>query len=172
MKLFFFISLILFSACSIFKNKNGKVVVNGKIEIHKPYCGGAKPTPEMAQGTKEPYGNATFYVKTQMNNDKKTQTVLKFKTDKEGNYKFKIKKGTYIVIHEDKVLSFEQYKEKYGKSSDQYLEYIGDQNAKEQYEHLDFSIDIQSKKEYYYAFKTRCFSGLNPLLRYIGPKPE
>ncbi|MFN5417470.1 MAG: hypothetical protein ACK5B9_10465 [Flavobacteriia bacterium] len=171
MKFFILLSISLLASCAMFKSKNSKYQVSGKIEIHKPYCGGAKPTPEIAKGEFEPYANATFYVKTQMNNDKKLETVLKFKTDSKGNYKFKIKKGTYVVVHEDKMLSFEQYKEKYSKPVDQLLEYVGDKEAKEHYERLDFSIDVQGKKDFSYTYQTKCFCGMNPLMKYIGPKP-
>lgn len=172
MKVFILLSIVLLSSCAIFKGKKDKFVVTGKIEINKPYCGGAKPSEEMAKGTTEAYKNATFYVKTQMNNDKKLETVLKFTTDSKGNFKFKIKKGTYIVVHEDKLLTLEQFKAKYNKPTDQFQEYIGDKDAKNSFEKLDFTLDVQAKKEFSYVYKAKCFVGLNPLLRYIGPKPE
>lgn len=151
------------------KGNKDKFTVSGKIQIHKPYCNEAKPTEEQAKGTDEPYANATFYVKNVMNNDKKLETVLQFKTDSEGNYSFKIKKGKYMVIHEDKTLSLEEYIAKYNKTTDKFLTYIGDKEAKATFEHVDFSLDIEADKAFNYAYKTRCFSGLNPLLRYSGP---
>lgn len=172
MKFLFVLTLILFSSCIIFKNKKEIVVVKGKIEIHKPYCGGKFPTKEESKGFLEPYSNATFYVKKKMNNDPKLETVLTFKTDENGNYEFKIKKGSYIVIHEDKTLSFEDYVKKYNQKTNQFLEYIGDIPAKEVYQQADFSIDIQESKEFNYAYKTRCFVGLNPIMEYIGPAAQ
>ncbi len=172
MRILVILSLTFLSSCAIFKGKKQKVVVKGIIEIHKPYCGGAKPTEEMSKGTKEAYSNATFYVKSAMNNDSKKETVLTFTTDEKGNYSIKLKKGSYFVIHEDKVLSFEKYVEKNKQTNNKFLEYIGDKDAKKEYEHVDFLLNIQENKEFNYAYKTKCFSGLNMLLKYVGPLPQ
>lgn len=147
------------------------VTAKGKIEIHRPYCEQGKPSdPEAVKGSSDPFPGATFYVKSQMNNDKRKETVLKFTTDDRGNYEFKIKKGTYIVIHEDKTLPFEAYVKKQGTSTDKFLRYIGDEEALKIYQRLDFSIDLQENKEFNYKYKTRCFTGTNHLLKYTGPK--
>ena len=146
------------------------VTVKGKIEIHRPYCGKGTPSEAEANGSSEPFPMATFYVKSQMNNDKKQETVTTFKTDAHGNYEFRIKKGTYVVIHEDKTLPFGEYVKKQGTATDKFLQYIGDDEARKIYQRLDFSLDLQENKEFNYKYKTRCFTGTNHLLRYTGPK--
>jgi hypothetical protein len=169
-KALLFIPFFLLGSCAVLKGKN-TVTVKGKIEIHRPYCGQGKPSdPEAAKGSSEPFPLATFYVKAQMNNDKKKETVTKFKTDENGNYEFRIRKGTYVVIHEDKTLPFEEYVKKQGTSTDKFLQYIGDDEARKLYQRLDFSLDLQENKEFNYKYKTRCFSGTMHLLRYTGPK--
>jgi hypothetical protein len=172
MKFLFFTFLILLNSCFVLKAKNNKINVKGKIEIHKPYCGGAKPDEEMLKGVYEPYSNSVFYLKKVMNNDKNLETVLTFTTDENGFFEFKTEKGYYVVIQEDKTLIFEKYVEKYGKSTNKFFQYIGDELARKEYERFDFEMEVSQKKEFNQVYKTRCFVGLNPLLRYDGPPPR
>jgi hypothetical protein len=172
MKFLFFTFIIILNSCFVLKDKNDKITVKGKIEIHKPYCGGAKPDEEMLKGVYEPYSNSVFYLKKSMNNDKNLETILTFSTDENGFFEFIIEKGYYVVIHEDKTFSFERYVEKYDKSTNKYFEYIGDELARKEYESFDFEMDISENKEYNQVYKTRCFVGLNPLVRYNGPPPR
>jgi hypothetical protein len=173
MKLFlFFVIFIVLNSCFVSKNKLDTITVKGKIDIHKPLCGGMKPNEEMSNGFFEPYSNATFYVKTKMNNDKNLETILTFNTDESGFYEFNIKQGVYVVIHEDKTLSLEKYIEKYSQTTTPFLEYIGDDLAKEAYEKHDFSLTVTERKEFNHTYKSQCFVGLNPLLKYNGPYPK
>ncbi len=163
--------VLFLASCAVFKGGKNTVTVSGKIEIHRPYCEQGKPSDaEAAKGSSEPFPLATFYVKSQMNNDTKQETVVKFTTDAEGHYSFKIKKGTYVVIHEDKTLPFDEYVKKQGTSTDKFLQYIGDDEARKIYQRLDFSLDLQSDKTFDYKYKTRCFAGTKHLLIYTGPK--
>lgn len=164
--------MVFLSSCGLIKNKKNFAIVKGKIEIHKPYCGGAKPNEEQLKGYFEPYSNSTFIIKKQMNNDKELETISSFSTNENGEFELKIPKGKYIVIHEDKVLSFDQYIQKLSKTTDKFLKYIGDKDAKMQFESIDFFLEVEGDKTFQYAFKSRCFSGINPLLRYDGPKPQ
>lgn len=165
--------VLLFASCAIFKgDKKKNLTIRGKIEVHKPYCGGAKPTPEMEKGFLEAYANAKFYVKTSMNNEKNKETILTFTTTESGTYNIKLKKGTYLIIPEDKTMSFEDYKNKYSQPSDKFLQYIGDEAARKIYETADFTLTVEKEGEHNFIHKTKCFAGMNPLVKYVGPSPQ
>ena len=109
MKLILLSVLFLLGSCALFKPKNTNPV-KGTIEIHTPYCGGAKPTIEMAKGSLNPYANTVFFVKTHLNNKLKKHTVDQIKTDENGNFELSVPgEGTYFLMHEDKLRSFEEF---------------------------------------------------------------
>lgn len=103
MKIVFLISIVTIVACASTKKQGTEF--SGKVQIHQPYCGGAKPSPEVAKGTYSPYKSATFLIKTSMSNDEKN-IVAKITTDEKGEFKANLKPGSYVVIHQDKTLSF------------------------------------------------------------------
>ncbi|TNE56100.1 MAG: hypothetical protein EP338_00610 [Bacteroidetes bacterium] len=171
MKFLIILSALSLVSCGIFRSKN-KLAVSGKIEIHHPYCGGAKPTQEMLKGTMEAYKNTSFLVKTQMNNHKKKGTIARFQTDETGAFSVHLPgPGTYFLIHEDKTLSFADFVSKY-KVEKQHQSYVGDEMAKKAYEQADAQFEVQEGKDVQIVIRSRCFVGLNPLMKYTGPQPE
>lgn len=170
MKVVLYSLIILLSSCALFKSSK-KNNVEGFIQIHKPYCGGAKPTPEMSKGTFEPYANATFYLKSSMNNSKREQTVAIIRTDEKGKFRSKIPVGNYLLIHSDKVLSFNEFLKKHNKPQTN-LEYIGEEEAKKNYLRADHEVQVTEAGIQTITYQSKCFTGLNPCLKYTGPKPQ
>ena len=39
------------------------VKVDGSVVVHKPYCGGMKPSPERARGILKPRANTSFFIR-------------------------------------------------------------------------------------------------------------
>lgn len=172
MRILLLLVLLYTNSCAVFKKIDNLVEITGKVEIHTPYCGGAKPTPEVEKGTLSPYANQLFYVKTVMNNDKGKLTVTTFKTDENGLFSFKVKKGNYVILHEDKVLTFDAYKGKFSTTTERFLKYVGDEAAKQIYESADFALEANESKLMNFKYQSRCFSLMNPLLKYVGPLPR
>lgn len=168
MKIIF--SLLILSLISCASMKKQGPSMTGKVSIHQPYCGGAKPTPEVSKGTYSPYKNATFFIKTKMSNDDKN-VVSKITTDDKGEFKTKLNPGTYIVIHEDKALSFEEYVKKYNTPSTNQA-YIGEKDAKTQYEAPDMELVVEENKAIEITYHAKCFVGINRLLKYTGKMPQ
>ncbi|MBI2257293.1 MAG: hypothetical protein HYU67_00155 [Flavobacteriia bacterium] len=167
-------TFILLLFC-VFGCANGKKIENkhsGQIFIHKPYCGGAKPTPEISAGFDRPFSNSKFFIKSEMNNDPKKNTLTKIKTDEEGRFEVNLPNGKYFLIHENKTLDFEKFKEFYTKKGITNTEYIGDKDAKIVYSQADFEIQISENEIIKIIYREKCFVGLNPLLKYIGPLPQ
>ena len=171
MKVFFLISIVFLISCSLFKKKTDDNIVIGTVKVHKPYCGGARPSPEMEKGTYMPFKNTSFIVKTSMANDPKTNTVATFITDENGEFKINLKPGKYVVIHEDKALPFDKYVLKYNKPTT-YMQYVGDKEAKNIYEMYDCQFIVEENKAVEVILKSKCFVGTNFCLKYTGPLPQ
>jgi hypothetical protein len=171
MKAINFSLIFLFLSLSCASLKKQGTQKTGKIVIHKPYCGGAKPTYEASLGTTVPYANAMFYVKTVMNNDIKKATVAKIITDASGEFKVKLKPGTYILIHEYKTLSLSEFTNKYNKPV-HFQEFVGEKEAKMEFERPDAEFTLNENNSIEITYNSKCFVGLNPLLKYTGPLPQ
>lgn len=168
MKIIFLILVLSIISCASMKKKDPSVT--GKVSIHQPYCGGAKPSPEVSKGKYYPYKNATFLIKTKMSNDDKN-VVAKITTDDKGEFKTKLDPGTYIVFHEDKALTFEEFVKKYNTPSTNQA-YIGEKDAKTQYETSDMGIVVEENKPIEITYQAKCFVGINPLVKYTGKMPQ
>ncbi len=81
-------TLVLFTACA---QKN---LVTQKITYIQPYCGGARPTPEMEAETQKPkpYSEKTIIIISEKGK------VDSIKTDKDGNFKKTLKYGNYTFF--------------------------------------------------------------------------
>jgi hypothetical protein len=168
MKVIFYLFMLTIVSCASLKKQ--EPTHSGVVIIHQPYCGGARPTPEIAKGTTSPYKNATFLIKTKMSNDDK-HLVEKIKTDEIGAFKTNLKSGNYIVIHEDKTLSFEDYVKKYNTPSNN-QSYVGDKDAKIQYEAPDIELVVVENQKIELIYNAVCFIGINRLLKYTGKLPQ
>ena len=156
-------------ACATAQKKTA--MIKGKILVHLPYCGGAKPSKEIVKGKNVPYKSAVFYVKSSMNNDLKKQTISKIETDINGEFTLNIPQGKYFIIHEDKTLSFEKYLLKYNIPKPNY-EFIGEKEAKIIFETADFEFVVEENKPIEIIYQSKCFVGMNRCLKYTGPLPQ
>lgn len=141
-----------------------------------PYCGGAKPTPEMALGTVRGLVNQVLVINYRKLNAKPTDKWLSLVVtlDSNGKWKGKIPKKSEITIYlAEQLLSLSELKTKYVLSD------LKNYALKE-----DAAIELwKSEPIYKNSIKTckknleieileKCFLGLNPCYQYIGPKPR
>jgi hypothetical protein len=167
------IAVILFS-CGIKKqhsNSSKKLEVKGTIQTHQPYCGGAKPSEEMMKGTTTFSANQTFYLKPGLSHVKETPVFMSFQTDENGQFEIKIPAGDYVVLSQDKIDSFETYLKKY-KVTSTYVEYLGEDCSKRNYDAADFILRVKSDTTVVYTYKSKCHTGTNPCVRYTGPQAQ
>ena len=109
MKLFNLLFLVLLTSCAA-----QKVAVH--VEVFKPYCGGAKPTPEMARGERTPYSNQKIAVfRRSIDKDSAPILVKWIDLDSLGKWIGPLKPGTYDLYRSDKILSMEEIEQKYRK---------------------------------------------------------
>jgi hypothetical protein len=142
------------------------------METWKPYCGGAKPTPEIAKGTSRPFKNEKVIL-YKMNVDSKSYTIEKWITlDSIGKWNGKLKAGSYQVFRGDKLLSIEEIQQKFRKPDSEMYAFVGIEHLKSWKETADFTFEVKDETIVSITLNEKCFVGLNPCMEYIGPKPR
>jgi hypothetical protein len=165
MKPFFYLFLLLLTSCTAQK-------VSVFMEVYKPYCGGAKPTPEIAKGIRTPFSNEKVAV-FKMSDDLKSFDFEKWiQLDSLGNWTGKLKQGTYIVFRSDKMLSIEEIKQKFQKPDSELYAFVGIKQLETWKATADFSFEVKDETNVSITLSEKCFVGLNPCMEYIGPKPR
>jgi hypothetical protein len=142
------------------------------METWKPYCGGAKPTPEMAKGTRTPLSNEKVAI-YKLNDELKSFVFEKWiQLDSAGKWNGQLQQGSYEIYRADKVLSIEEIEKKYRKSDNSMYAFVGVEKIKIWKSTPDFTMEIKENKAVKIELKEKCFVGLNPCMEYIGPKPN
>ncbi|MFM7301648.1 MAG: hypothetical protein ACKO1R_10970 [Crocinitomicaceae bacterium] len=146
------------------------------LSVRTPYCGGAKPTPEIAAGTTKSYGNQRLIIQYQKTNEVKSGkwNSLEITVDSNGNWKGKIpKKSNIRIFLADQFLSLSELKSNYS-LSDTKRYTLKDDAAIELWKSKP--IYEKSVKEFKKSIQIElleaCFVGLNPCYWYTGPKPR
>ncbi len=165
MKYLSILTFIVLTSCSSQK-------VTLLFETWKPYCGGAKPTPEIAKGIRTPYSNEKVAI-YKMNDDSKSFTLEKWITlDSLGKWNGKLKTGSYQVFRGDKMLSIEEIQQKFRKPDSEMYAFVGLEQLKSWKATPDFTFEVSDEANVSITLSEKCFVGLNPCMEYIGPKPR
>ncbi|MFM7758389.1 MAG: hypothetical protein ACKO6J_05590 [Crocinitomicaceae bacterium] len=146
------------------------------LSVRTPYCGGAKPTPEMAAGTTKSFGNQRLIIQYQKTNEVNSGkwNSLEITVNSNGNWKGKIpKKYNIRIFLADQFLSLSELKSNYS-LSDTKRYTLKDDAAIELWKSKP--IYEKSVKEFKKSIQIElleaCFVGLNPCYWYTGPKPR
>ena len=175
-KIILFSTLLIASACGTANNtgmnESGEktFVVTGTIQTHNPYCGGARPTPEIENGFSEPIPNAVYYIYSG-DRPKTAKDMTKITTNADGKFTVSLPNGLYSVIQESKLLPLEQFIELKSIKGDFYTN--GDSECFSNWKKgVDFSFNVESSDcSPLFTEIKRCFTGANPCLEYEGPYP-
>lgn len=138
------------------------------VQTHIPYCGGAKPTPEMAKGRDETSVNYTLVLI-----ERTTKNKIQITTNEEGNWTGKLKKGVYEAYRLDKTLSNEELKSKYKLENTENFRFLGDECLNEWKLEPDYVLEVNTKKKQTFTITIRsyCYRGTVPCWEYTGKKP-
>ncbi len=131
---------------------------------HLPYCGGARPTPEMAKGTTAPAAGQKFAL-IRVGGTKVKWITLNDK----GQWKGRLKKGTYNIYREEKRMTIVEIKSKHKLSSSELVQYKGDECITEYCNTPDFKMEITGNAEFTFTINGKCNIGFRPCLEYVGP---
>jgi hypothetical protein len=166
MKSLTIIAILILTSCA-----SQKVAIS--VETWKPYCGGAKPTPEMAQGIRTPFANERVAINKMSDDLKSPSTFLKWiQLDSEGKWTGGLKPGTYQIYRADKLLSLEEIEKKYRQQDNEMYAFVGLETLTSWKATPDLSMEVKENSEVKIELKEKCFVGLNPCMEYIGPKPR
>lgn len=163
MKLVILVSLVFLTSCTAQK-------VSIFIEVHKPYCGGAKPTPDMAKGSSVPFSNekvAVYKVRGDLSSFYKW-----IQMDSDGKWNGSLKSGNYKIYRTDKTLSIEEIQKKFRKPDSEMYAFVGEEMVKSWKETPDLTFEVKDQASVSITLREKCFVGLNPCMEYVGPKPK
>ncbi len=160
--------LLLISACgTLNKNGGGKQVrVTGTMYLEKPIC---LPGEAPAKGDPVPMANVTYYIKDGSINDPNVIADKQLKTDSTGAFTLKLKPGTYAIVHPDKLMTYGEFRLKYGATSTYYKD-RDDDCFKRWYDAADFLLRVENDTAVAFLVKSRCYTNTNPCQEYTGPK--
>lgn len=177
LKYFILFFLIAILQISIVKNqhteknscKKQKVTITGTININNPYCGGAAPPPDIANGSLSPYQNSVFYLV--IANDTTRTPFLRFTTSNNGSFEIKVPQNSYWIFHEDKMLPFNIFYKQNSQNTPPNSISADIDCYREWYNRPDFEFTANIDTSIFVIFYKSCFVGMNPCLQYTGPLP-
>ena len=155
------------SATNVWK---GQHVLKVTFQTHRPYCGGAAPTPEMENGFTEALADQVFYV-YEGDRPSSVTKMIKVRTDANGFFSIDLKKGVYSIISEDKALTLQEFIEKKKIINDFYRYDKDDSCFEKWYNTPELVVDLSSNEERNVVINHACFTGDNPCMNYVGPYP-
>ncbi len=163
MKFFYLLLLIFFyTSCG-----TQKLMIH--VDKWQPYCGGARPTDEQAKGEKTAFSNEKF----KLHFKDKPSLDLIITLDEKGNWNGKIPKNLSCTIFRlDKTISLDQLHKKYTVDLGSFYSKIDEKELIEWQSQADFIFQNNQSKSIDFEVRENCFVGLNPCIRYIGPKPK
>jgi hypothetical protein len=169
-----FLTLFLFSKCGINKpvvHSEKEIRIEGSIQVHSPYCGGAYPTPEMEKGYDEPVKNASYTVCVGTELNAKTVKLKTFETSETGEFLLNLSPGIYMIVNPDKFLPLHEFKKKNSLVYNQFTKVNEDACFEKWKNTPDFLLQVVADTQVVWTYQKRCFVGNNPCLTYEGPLP-
>lgn len=161
MKALFILSLLFLISCSA--QKHTLVFIK-----HTPYCGGAKPTPEMARGTVVMASKSKFAI-TKKGGKKVEKWIV---TDTSGTWKGKLDCGSYDIYRAEKFLAIQELISQFKLVDSDFYKFSGEKCLEIWKSQPDFSFEANNTGSIHIELKGKCFVGFSPCLDYIGPKVQ
>lgn len=143
-------------------------------KVHKPYCGGARPTPEMERGVVEPIQQETFYIKHGDKNSENSRPIASFTTNDEGKAIVLLPAGIYSVIRQEQIVPFDEFYKPYSanRKGEKTVRYKEEPCFREWYETPELTFTVENKNVSFDLLRrTQCFIGTNPCIIFEGPYP-
>lgn len=173
MKLFVFAlsAFTILTGCQLLKPKNNgnlnTVTVHGT--VHVPYCGGAKPSPDVAAGYYESMKHEKFKVLKGTELKEGMEVYQEVSLDVGGNATLQMESGEYIFVQADKFLSLEEFMKMNGPVEEENFA-VKESECFENWKNtVDFYLKVEHDTIVEFRKKARCWVGTNPCLEYTGP---
>lgn len=163
--------LLLLGCLYMKKVPAGSHVVIFIVKEHHPYCGGAPPTKEIEGGFRTLLTYQPFLVKKGIVNHEKIPVLARVITDSVGRFSIKMDTGQYQLIFPEKQATFEDFYRSQSKESkmlkagsrDCFFNWWQKPEATVQINDTTTIVEC--------VLSSTCYSGFNPCMYYLGPKP-
>jgi hypothetical protein len=171
-RVFILLTVLSIVSCGVVSKgeiPNGMYSVQLHGTVHHPYCGGAKPDPDVAKGYYESMKLEKFNLYSGKEIKRSNQPVKEVKLDEGGNVTLILAPGDYYLLHVDKLLSTDEFMKKNGPFNNQHY-VVKDKSCYEYWmssPDLVFTVNADTVIEM--RKKAKCWVGTNPCLEYIGP---
>ncbi len=167
------IIISLSAGCRTNKNNNQtsskkQITISGVIKYHRPYCGGAAPSPEQENGKTTKFANHKMFVTEA--NTKERKIVKEFTTDANGHFSIKLPAGKYNFFGGHKILPFDEFVAQNSGGGNIVLK--SSECLKNWYNTPEFVVNSAKDTTVNFTYSEKCFTKLNPCLEYQGaPRP-
>ena len=170
------ISILLLSlgslACTVLNKPSvdqGLKTISLHGTVHKPYCGGARPTPEVAAGYYETMKFEKFKVLDGTSFKEGMTPVMEIALDEGGNATFQLKPGDYLLMRSDKFLPLDEFIKKNGVIEEKNYRLKDNQCFIDWKNSADLYLKVVNDTVVEYRQRAKCWVGTNPCLEYTGP---
>lgn len=168
----FILVLLVASGCGLVSNNEKDLAlktVNIHGTVHKPYCGGAKPSPDVAAGYYETMKFEKFKLikGTQFKEGMPVFQEITF--DQGGNTTLLIEPGDYMLIRADKLVPLDEFIKLNGPfEEDNYR--VKENTCFTKWKNtVDMYFTIEGDTIMELREQAKCWVGTNPCIEYVGP---
>lgn len=165
---FFLVTILLGSCGTMQKNTNLKTVTfHGT--VHKPYCGGARPNPDIAAGYYESMKYEKFNILKGTDFKEGMEVFKEIALDESGNAILELEKGEYMFVRTSKFLSLDEFMAANGPfETENYV--VKEADCFQTWKNtVDLYLKVEGDTLVEFREKARCWVGTNPCLEYVGP---
>ncbi len=162
-----------FSACGVVSKEANmgdnlkKVAIHAT--VHKPYCGGAKPSPDVAAGYYESMKFEKFKLFKGENFSSGMQELQDVDLDEGGNITLMLAPGSYFLMRADKLLTLDEFISMNGPFEEKNFEMM-DKSCFQNWKNTpDLVFKVVNDTLIEHRVKGKCWVGTNPCLKYTGP---
>ncbi len=172
-KIYLFIPILFISiSCGVITKgeiPKGMYTVELHGTVHHPYCGGAKPDPDVAKGYYESMKLEKFKLYSGSEFKQSNQPIKEVSLDQSGNITLILAPGDYHLVHVDKLLSVDDFMKKNGPYNDVHY-VVKDKACYENWMSTpDLVFTLKADTIIEMRKKAKCWVGTNPCLEYVGP---
>lgn len=167
-----FLTLFVLASCGISSKQNSDPnlkTVSLHATVHKPYCGGAKPSPDVAAGYYESMKFEKFKLVKGTEFKEGMAVYQEVALDAEGNTVLSLEKGAYMLVRADKFLPLDEFIKENGPFEKDNYELKGNQCFIDWKNTVDLYFTIENDTTLELRQKAKCWVGTNPCLEYVGP---
>lgn len=169
MKSLLLLAILSLSACGLVSKKSVDPVVKLHGTVHKPYCGGAKPSPDVAAGYYESMKHVSFKLYKGTEYSSSSEFVMDVNLDEGGNAELNLLPGDYLMMRSDKLLTVDEFISKNGPVEEKLYEMKERSCFEDWMRTVDLKFTVNGDTLIEFREKAKCWVGTNPCIRYVGP---